>query len=290
MYPAISRGASPRLAYSRFQTDANIWRLDLSRAGRGQPAAKLIASSRRDCAPQYSPDGKRIAFHSDRSGGTQLWVVNGDGSNALQLTSQPAFSVGWPTWSPDSRQILFNATVGGQLKTFLVGATGGEPIPLEEPIVGWSRDGRWTYLASQKRVWRKPAAGGEPKQLTQERGFFMGESPDGKSICYCRTTSPPSLWRVPTDGGAEAEILHAFDHPANCCVTDQGVYFVPVRNAAGVASSIQFLRFSTGKVELVAAAASDLHYGLNVSPDGRWLLYSQVDQATCDLMLVENFR
>ena len=290
MYPAISRGTSPRLAYARYQTDVNIWRLDLSRAGKGQPAVKLIASSRRNFAPQYSPDGKRIAFHSDRSGSTQLWVANDDGSNALQLTSQPAFSVGWPTWSPDSQQILFSATVGGQLRTFLVRATGGEPTQFAESVEGWSRDGRWIYLYSQGKVWKKPVAGGEPKQITREPGLFMGESPDGTFIHYCRTTSPPGLWRVPADGGAETEILHAFDHPANCCVTEQGVYFVPVRNAAAVASSIQFLRLAAGKVEVVAAAEKDLHYGLTVSPDGRWLLYSQLDQVTCDLMLVENFR
>lgn len=118
----------------------------------------------------------------------------------------------------------------------------------------------------------------------------MGESPDGKFIYYCRTTCPPGLWRVPADGGTETEILHALDHPANCCVTDQGVYFVPDRDAAAVASSIQFLRFATGKVEVVTAVENDLHYGLTVSPDGRWLLYTQRDQMTCDLMLVENFR
>jgi eukaryotic-like serine/threonine-protein kinase len=289
MYPAISRGTYPRLAYSRFQTDANIWRLDLSKAGKGQPAVKLIASSRRDCYPQYSRDGKRIAFHSDRSGSTQLWVVNEDGSNALQLTSQPAFSVSWPSWSPDSQQVLFRATVGGQLKTFLVRATGGEATLLAESITGWSRNGRWIYLQLEGRVWRKPAGGGKPTQATQD-GFFMGESPDGKLIYYYRNTSPPSLWRVPSEGGAEAEILHAFDHPANCCVTEQGVYFVPVRNAAAVASSIQFLRLATGKVEEVAAFDKDLYYGLTVSPGGRWLLYTQRDQVTCDLMLVENFR
>jgi hypothetical protein len=74
-------------------------------------------------------------------------------------------------------------------------------------------------------------------------------------------------------------------------VTDQGIYFAPVRNEAGGGSSvIQFLRLATGKVEVVAAIDKDLSLGLAVSPDGRWLLYSQIDQATCDLMLVENFR
>jgi len=75
------------------------------------------------------------------------------------------------------------------------------------------------------------------------------------------------------------------------CVTDQGIYFVPAGNEAGQGPPvIQFLRLATGKVEVVAAIDKELSLGLTVFPDGRWLLYSQVDQATCDLMLVENFR
>jgi len=287
--PAISRGTSPRLAYARYQTDANIWRRDLSIAGKGQPAAKLIASSRIDFLPRYSPDGKRIAFHSDRSGSIQLWVANEDGSNEIQLTAQPALSAGWPRWSPDGLNIVFNATVGGQLRGFLVRATGGEPTPFSEPIGGLSRDGRWIYY-SRGQVWKKPVAGGEPKQVTQEAGFFLNESPDGRFFYYSRGSSPPSLWRVPADGGEETEILHAFDHPSNLYLTDQGIYFVPVRSPAWVASSIQCFRPATGKTNVVVAIDGDLYYGLTVSPDGRWLLYSQLDQASCDLMLVENFR
>jgi serine/threonine protein kinase len=289
--PAISRGPSPRLAYARFQTDVNIWRRDLSVAGKGQPAAKFIASSRNDCTPRYSPDGKRIAFHSDRSGSIQLWVANEDGSNASQITSQPAFSIGWPAWSPDSQHILFTATVGGQWRVFQVGAMGGEPTPLSEHVSGWSRDGRWIYQSSQFQIWKRPAAGGELRQVTQKTGLFLCESPDGEFVYYCGSTSPPSLWRVPVDGGEETEVLHAIDHPSNCSITDQGIYFVPVRNPAGGGSSvIQLFHLATGKIEVVATLDKDLYYGLTVSPDGRWLLYSQVDQQSCDLMLVENFR
>lgn len=106
-------------------------------------------------------------------------------------------------------------------------------------------------------MWKKPAAGGESKQVSQERGWFMGESQDRKFIYYCRNTTPPGLWRVPTDGGADTETLHALAHHANCCVTDRGVYFVPVRNAAAVAPFIRFLRLTTGKVEVVAAVEMD---------------------------------
>jgi len=290
--PAISRGTPARLAYAKFQTDANVWRRDLSIAGKGQPAAKLIASSRNDCVPNYSPDGKRIAFHSNRSGSEQLWVANEDGSNAVQLTWQPAFSVGWPVWSPDGQSIHFSATLGGQLRSFLVRVTGGEPSQLSEYLGGWSRDGRWAYYRRPGRqVWKKPVAGGEPNQVTKSPGKFIGESPDGKFVYFSKGSSPPSLWRVSASGGEETEILHEFDHPANLCITDRGIYFVPARNEAGGGSSvIQLLRPDTGKIEVVARTDKDPYYGLTVSPDGRWLLYSEVDQVICDLMLVENFR
>ncbi len=120
--------------------------------------------------------------------------------------------------------------------------------------------------------------------------MFIGEAPDGKSFYISTGTAPCRLWRAPADGGEEIEVLHAFDHPSNVYVTDQGIYFVPAPNPARIASSIQFLRLATGKIEVVAPLDKDLYYGITVSPDGRWLLYSQVDQVTCDLMLVENFR
>ncbi len=297
IHAAISRGPSARLVYARYQTDVNIWRRDLSRAGKEQPAVKLIASSRNDAVPRYSPDGKRIAFHSDRSGSTQLWVANEDGSNAIQITSQPALLFFMaPQWSPDGQQILCAATVGGQLRNLLVRATGGQPIPPSESMSGWSHDGRWIYYRSsggpESQVWRKPVAGGEPMQVTRKAGFYyMCESPDGKFAYWWKGTYPPSLWRIPVEGGEETEILHAISHPLNSCVTEQGIYFVPVWYEAGRGSPvIQLLRPATGRVEVVASIEKEPSLGLTVSPDGRWLLYSQIDQATCDLMLVENFR
>jgi len=289
--PAMSRGTSPRLAYTRYLTDVNIWRRDLSQAGTDQSAAKFIASSRNDCVPRYSRDGKRIAFQSDRSGSIQLWVANEDGSNEVQLTSQPAFHPSVMSWSPDGQQILFSATVGGELREFLVRASGGEPIMQQEALDCWSRDGRWIYTSSQGKIWKRPAAGGEPKQITRAGRFIVGESPDARFLYYSKGASPPSLWRVPADGGLESEILPAIDHPSNLRVTDQGIYFVPFRNEAATGLSvIQLLRLATGKIEVVAKIDKDLYYGLTVSPDGRWLLFSQIDQVICDLMLVENFR
>src|SRR5271170_7424887 len=74
-----------RLVYVQGSTNTNIWQLDLQ--GPRAQAHKLIVSSAGQEAPSISPDGRRIAFESDRSGNLEIWVCDSDGSNALQLTS-----------------------------------------------------------------------------------------------------------------------------------------------------------------------------------------------------------
>ncbi len=113
--PAISRSGN-RLAYERGVFDANIWRLSLSGLGAATgPPARFIASTRGDYAPQYSPDGKRIAFESDRSGVYGIWVSDADGSNAVELISRAGASCGTASWSPDGQRIAFNFDAEGNI-------------------------------------------------------------------------------------------------------------------------------------------------------------------------------
>jgi hypothetical protein len=72
-------------------------------------------------------------------------------------------------------------------------------------------------------------------------------------------------------------------------VVEQGIYFISGSDSAA-GSSIQFFNFATGKIRPIATTERPVSLGLTVSPDGRSILYSQVDQGGSDLMLVENFR
>ena len=73
-------------------------------------AVKLIASTRSNHTPQFSPDGEKIAFESDRSGTHEIWICDRDGTNPIQLTNFGGPHVGWPRWSPDGKQIVFEVT------------------------------------------------------------------------------------------------------------------------------------------------------------------------------------
>jgi hypothetical protein len=76
-------------------------------------------------------------------------------------------------------------------------------------------------------------------------------------------------------------------------LTDQGIYFFDLKNPTGPA--LKFYSFAAGKTTLLRQFSKDttvdeISTALSVSPDGRWVLYTQLDQAGSNLMLVENFR
>ena len=163
--PSISPQGT-RLAFTRRTSDTNIWEVRApGDDGLQEPATKLIASTRMDAVPAFSPDGKKIAFASYRSGTPQVWVCNRDGSNANPLTSFPEPGAGLPNWSPDGRHIAFDSSVGGSWDVYVIAAHGGAPRQLTaestfEGASNWSRDGRWIYFGSDRsgkfEIWKVP--------------------------------------------------------------------------------------------------------------------------------------
>ncbi|KPL03136.1 MAG: hypothetical protein AMJ90_03960 [candidate division Zixibacteria bacterium SM23_73_2] len=77
---------------------------------KGGEARQLTSSDSSDTRPRFSPDGKKIAFLSGRSGSRQIWVISTDGGEATQLTDFPV-SVSEHSWSPDGKWLAFTAEV-----------------------------------------------------------------------------------------------------------------------------------------------------------------------------------
>jgi Tol biopolymer transport system component/DNA-binding winged helix-turn-helix (wHTH) protein len=293
-FPAISRQGN-RLAFMRNTQDDNIYRLELPGPDRkaGEPVA-LISSTRNDLLAQYSPDGKRIAFASSRSGRSEVWVCNSDGSSAVQLTFT-GVTASVPRWSPDGKRLVFSSNAEGPVEVYVGDASGGRPRRLTNPpadgdLASFSRDGRRIYFVSARtarfEIWKMPAEGGEQVQVTRNGGWLPFESPDGKYVYY---TNLGGLWKVPVGGGEEKEVLHSIDERA-WAVVKHGVYFGQ-RNPDGN-TAVRFLRFGTGKTTTITTIKKPLGGtgGFSISPEERYLLYTQMDQWSSDLMLVENFR
>jgi eukaryotic-like serine/threonine-protein kinase len=304
--PDISRRGH-RLAYRTLTTNSNIWQIRLPVSnGRPSPATKFISSTRTQETPQYSPDGKKIAFASDRSGGSQIWVCNSDASNPVQLTFMDASNTGTPRWSPDGRSIVFDSTASGNLGIYTISADGGSPRPLVVDShlnagASFSRDGHWVYFVSDRsgkyEIWKVPSGGGQVVQVTSHTGWMPMEATDGKVLYYVKTQlsvdpsgAPATLWAMPATGGEEHLVTSQQIH-LHWAVAPNGIYFTDPGTKR--LATLKFLDVRTGRISAVATIEKPLTDGgqsLAVSPDGRSILYSQVDSVSTDIMLVENFR
>jgi Tol biopolymer transport system component/DNA-binding winged helix-turn-helix (wHTH) protein len=296
--PAIAPKGE-RLAYVQTLIDSNIWRIDLTNAKRRRDARKMVISSTYlDLNPQYSPDGRKIVFSSDRAGGFEIWVCNSDGEYPIQLTNLDAHT-GTPRWSPDGKSIVFDSRRDGNADIFLISAEGGTPNrltrdPAEDITPSWSRDGRSIYFGSTRsgslQIWRMPSGGGEAVQVTRQGGFEGFESVDGRVFYYAKGRAIPGIWSVPVAGGQETKVID--QHEAGLwrawAVVKEGIYFAGVDKTSQ--QMIEFFDFATGGIRQVARLDKPVSNALSLSPDGRWLIYSQVDNIGSDIILMENFR
>jgi Tol biopolymer transport system component len=254
----------------------------------------VIASTRLDGTPQFSPDSKRIVFTSDRSGYLEIWAANSDGSNVTQLTTLVGARNSSPRWAPDGQKIVFDSLASGNNDIWMVSAEGGSPKqltmePSNDARPSWSRDGRWIYFRSNRsgatQIWKIPSA--EPYkpavQVTQNGAYDAIESVDGKLLYFTKVAK--GLWSLPVVGGDETPVLESI-LPGSWDVTDKGVYFVS-------SQVIQFLSFANRKLTRICEVAKPLTTTapfFSVTRDGRWIAWAQIDHEDSDLMLLENFR
>jgi Tol biopolymer transport system component len=291
--PAIA--ASPdRLAFERSLRAVGVYRL----TGGGAPEPVLV-STVFDYQPDFSPDGRRLAFASFRSGvGLDIWIASADGSNAEQLTRGPGPRKGWPRWSPDGRRIAFESTRDeGGSDIWAIAADGGAPQrltsdPGEENFPTWSRDGRWIYFSSDRGggrdIWRVPGVGGPIQRVTHDgSGLFAYESPDGRSILYQTAVGDSPLVLRPLTGGAPRELARCARAEA-FTVGRVAVYYSPCSDSPEAA--VHRLDPAAGRDTKVArVSAPFLVSDLAVAPDERTILVHRYTEGA-DLMLIENFR
>ncbi len=287
-----------RIVYEEGFRQANVWRVDLSAPEGRRAPQKLIASSSVTNSAEYSPDGKSIVFVANRSGAWEIWTCVADGSNARQISHSGRKPIGTPRWSPNSRRIVYDFAPEVHSAVFVMDADGGNSRAItndswENMMPSWSRDGRFIYYVSRRRggtaIWKKPVGDGAETLVAPDGSADAMEAPDG-SLYF--TKDSPGIWQLPVTGGTARLIpeLAGASVRRYWTPSSRGLYFVDRAPRQG---AIRFLDFSTREIAAVYAIEKAPLFGtpsLNLSPDGRYLIYSQLDQSGSDIRMIEMAR
>jgi serine/threonine protein kinase/Tol biopolymer transport system component len=292
-YPSLS-SRSGRLAFVREFRDWDFTRVAIGRRS-VHASASFPSSGRLDLDPAFSPDGRKLAFVSERSGTREVWVSNADGGEAVQLTSFGGTTVGRPSWSPDGQFLAFHAA-----GIHIVPATGGPPRRVADSgeMPSWSADARSIYFMRsmpQFQVWKVPAAGGRAVQAITSEAFTPRESSDGLNLYF--PTAGGGIWRRPVAGGVETQVIQDFEWPlpGYWALFEGGIYYVARETLFDhtVVNRLKFFDFihhRTVILGLLTGAIDDWVGGLTVSSDRKTLLYSHRTYQSSEVVLVEHFR
>lgn len=290
-----------RAAYVANAPFASLWQADLG--GFDVAAAEFAASTRDQGDPQFSPDGRHVAFRSARSGGIEIWTADAGGGNLRRLTQ---FKIaGSPSWSPNGKQIVFDERGSGNPDVWVVGSGGGKPrrittAPSEDAVPSWSHDGKWIYFGSDRsgdfQIWRVPPEGESPAdpaiQVTFGGGFRPLESADGSYLYFSKGPTKPGLWRRATgDANAREEpVIDSFQPYCWWTVGPLGLVFF--RRDGSSTSLLRSSLAGQGARELAEIRSNlDGHApAITVSPDGKHVIYVRNNPDEADVMLIENFR
>lgn len=258
----------------KIDTDEGTWMsLDVSPDGRtivfdllgdlytlpidGGEARSLTSGMPWDMQPQYSPDGKWVAFTSDRGGGDNIWVIPSEGGDARAITKEKFRLLNSPTWTPDgqfivARKHFTKSRSLGSGEMWMFHVAGGKGLqmtekPNDQKDVGEpaiSPDGRWLYYSQDTTpgksfeynkdphagiytIFRRDLEERRTERLLGGSGGAIRPtpSPDGSKLAYVRRIGLDTVLMVhELDSGREWPVYNKLDRDMQETWAIHGVY------------------------------------------------------------------
>ena len=293
-YPDLhwEESGSMRVVFRRDVRQSRIMRLDLTQTDR-EPVVHSDASGFADLSPRFSPDGSTVAFLSNRAGSYGVWLSKPDGSSPRLLANLPPLVVfAQPSWSPDGSRIAIDTAfrtphrdvyvidvAARQPGTNLTSGGGRHPA--------FSRDGDRLYFGrgAGRGVHTLDLATIDTSLFLDEEVFVWGieESFDSSRLYV---TGGEDLWAagIGADGAAAGGAVKLRDDVAAMAVAERGVYVLT--------SGGEVILLSPDGVEervatVTAPRRPTFYNGITVSPDERWLLFTEIDPLVSNLVILE---
>lgn len=218
---AACSGGVERASHCQGIPDFDIWATDLE-----GNLTRLTDAPGADGHADWSPDGERIAFAASRDGNCEIYVMDSDGTNQVNVTNTE-FDELYPSWSPDGSRIVFSSTEAGGAELFVVDLSSGERTRLTDDGLlhnypDWAPDGETIIFTGGTQpagpdtvhdIYQIPAAGGVPITLTVQSELLSAPrwSPDGTMISYLNHDGPLEVWVVDSQGrGGESVAVGGF--------------------------------------------------------------------------------
>lgn len=289
-----------RVAFAVRGINSDLWRLPVAPAT-GQPNGSpepTVMTTRVESRGAWSPDGRAVAFNSDRLGEMNIWLHRIADSAERQLTRGPGGDY-QPNWAPDGRTILFFSARGGNADIWAVQIDNAhltrltnDPATDTNPF--YSPDGRRIAFLSDRsgrsEVWVMRADGSEPRQVTSlgAGGHFLRWAPDSRAVVF-RTESGTQIqiYRISVENGSLTRLpdvasgAHMSFSPAQSLILDvkghKSLWVYPVSGQP----AHQTFAFSDPDVRIDYPTWS---------PDGRWVLFDRAAPRGGDLWLLEGTR
>lgn len=280
----------------------NIW---TTANGDTRAAKKITIDEGREdgrSGVESAPDG-RIVYTVRKANSIDLWIVNPDGSENIQLTADSGLNF-FPVITPDGKQILFTSSRGGNLDLWRMDLNGENQskltnTPEKEDTARLTPDGEWVVFRrmdenNRTTIWKMKLSGGDPVQLTDIQSDTPVVSPDGQTFA-CKYGEPKpgqpvKIAIIPIDGGKP---LRIFDAPKLAGAlffrwsgNGQSLLYVDDQNQAG---NIWAYPIDGGEPKQLTFFESGTIQRFDRIPDSDGFVLSRGNESA-DLVMISNFR
>lgn len=277
---------------------SNIWIVPDGNAGQAKRLTSGTGTLDGSAGVAWTPDGQRIVYASTASGNNDIWIMDRDGSNQKQLTTDPRLDVA-PSVTPDGNSIIFASGRTGTSNIWMMDVDGSNVRRLtttEDYFATCTPDGKWVvyygFGSGYSTVWKIPITGGAPVELTKKSSSAPAVSPDGKLVACSyqdKDKALPKIAILSIDGGEPIKLL---DLPATAgrgyewSADGKAVLY---RNTVGGVTNIWSQPIDGSSPKQITNFIDGLIFSASVTPDGKQFVCARGNTVS-DVVMITGFR